>query len=79
MELSADAVAALSQQVRVVIANSTPPDAFKVRRARIEITNDAGERFATMTDEGAYTSVGWEFAEGVVGSPIRIELTFARE
>ncbi len=79
MELPAEALTALSQQVRVVIENSNPPDAFKVRRARIEITNDAGERFATVTDEGAYTSVGWEFAEGVVGSPIRIELTFARE
>ncbi len=77
--LSAEAVAALSQQVRVVIENSTPPDAFKVRRARIEITNEQGEQFATVTDEGAYTSVGWDYAEGVVGSPIRIELTFARE
>ena len=79
MELSADAVAALSQQVRVAIENSTPPDAFKVRRARIEITNDAGGQFTTATDEGAYTSVGWDHAEGVVGSPIRIELAFARE
>ncbi len=79
MELTAEALAALSERNQVVIENSAPPDAFKVRRARIEIENEDGERFVTATDQGAYTSVGWKYAEGTVGSPIRIELTVTRE
>ncbi len=63
---------------QVVIQNSDPIDAFKVRRARLEIRNTQGQTFATATDEGAHTSCNWEFAEGTVGSPITIELRFAR-
>jgi hypothetical protein len=76
LELTPDALATLSEENEVLIANSDPPDAFKVRRARIEIVNAEGKRFVTATDEGAYTSVGWEFAEGQVGSPIQITLRF---
>lgn len=78
MPLTPEALAALLEQNTVEIANSEPPDAFKVRRARLEIVNSAGMKLVTDTDPGAHTSVGWEFAEGTVGSPIRITLTFRR-
>lgn len=60
----------------VTIANSVPPDAFKVRRARLEIENTAGQTFTSETDAGAHTSCSWDLAEGTVGSPIRIHLSF---
>jgi len=78
MALTPEALAALMEQNTVEIANSEPPDAFKVRCARIEIVNSAEVKLVTDTDPGAYTSVGWEFAEGKVGSPLRIMLTFRR-
>lgn len=79
LDLTADALASLSDENEVVIENSDPPDAFKVRRARIEVVNTKGQRIITATEEGAYTSVGWEFAEGKVGSPIRFVLRFKVE
>jgi len=78
LALTPEALASLRQRNEVTIENSEPPDAFKVRRARIEVENTEGRRFDTDTDNAAYTSVGWEFAEGTVGSPIRIELRFGK-
>ena len=78
MDLTADALESLMTRNEVVIENSQPPDAFKVRRARIQIENTEGDEFVTETEEGAYTSVGWKFAEGKVGSPIRFSLQFRR-
>ena len=76
MPLSGEALEALMARNEVVIENANPPDAFKVRRSRIEIENSEGRRFVTDTEEDAYTSCGWEFAEGKVGSPIRFVLRF---
>ena len=78
LELTPAALDGLMESNGVSIANSAPPDAFKVRRARIEIVNTDGKGFATGTDTGAYTSVAWDFQEGKVGSPIELELRFRR-
>ncbi|MBM3473031.1 MAG: hypothetical protein FJX75_07190 [Armatimonadetes bacterium] len=77
LPLTPEALASLMARNEVTIENSEPADAFKVRNARIEIENTEGRKFVTGTETGAYTSVGWEFAEGTVGSPIRFELRFA--
>ena len=76
LPLTADALAQLQTRNAVRIENSKPIDAFKVRRLRLEIVNTAGKAWTTETDEGPYTSCGWDFAEGKVGSPISSDLVF---
>lgn len=78
LELTKAALDALMARNELVIENSNPPDAFKVRRARLEMTNTAGQKWVSDVDAGPYTSVGWEFAEGKVGSPIRMVLRFVK-
>ena len=68
------ALEALGEVNEVVTENSIPPDAFKVRRARLEVENTEGRKFVSATVEGAYTSTGWTYEEGTIGSPIRIKL-----
>ena len=76
--LTPEVLESLMARNEVVIENSQPADAFKVRRARIEIENTEGRKFVSETEPSAYTSVGWKFAEGKVGSPIRFRLHFRR-
>lgn len=79
LPLTAEALAHLQTNNLVQIENSAPADAFKVRRARLEIVNTERQAFAAKVDEGVYTSCGWEFAEGVIGSPITLRLVFRGE
>ncbi|MCE5241042.1 hypothetical protein LLH23_21475 [bacterium] len=79
LPLTPEALATLCARNTVQIENSRPPDAFKVRRLRVEIVNTAGRIWTTETDEGAYTSCGWDYAEGKVGSPITVPLAFREE
>lgn len=79
LALSKEALSHLQYKNIVKIENSLPEDAFKIRRARIEIINTEGKIWRSQTDEMSYTSCNWEFAEGKIGSPIVLELSFARE
>ncbi len=78
LALTKEALDALTARNEVVIENSSPADAFKVRRGRLEMTNTAGQKWVSEVDAGPYTSVGWEHAEGKIGSPIRMALRFVR-
>ncbi|NUQ61533.1 MAG: hypothetical protein HUU20_03530 [Pirellulales bacterium] len=60
----------------LVIENSQPIDAFKVRGLHIRLELKGGETLTSAADASVYTSAGWEFAEGQVGSPIQSRLTF---
>ena len=73
----APAIQTLRERNEVTIDNAVG-DAFKVRRARIEITRTTGQTLTTGTDEGAYSSVVWDLPEGTVGSPIEMELRVRR-
>ncbi|MBI2297407.1 MAG: hypothetical protein HYU66_00395 [Armatimonadetes bacterium] len=42
------------------------------------MTNTNGKTYVSEVDEAAYTSCGWEYQEGKVGSPIRLVLKFRR-
>jgi hypothetical protein len=75
---TAAALKALGEINEVVIENSVPPDAFKVRRARLEVVNTAGSKYVSETKEEAYASMEWKYAEGRIGSPIRFNLSFGR-
>lgn len=74
--ITAAALEVLDQVNEVVIENSVPPDAFKVRHARLEVENTERRKFVSETNAEVYTSMEWDFAEGKIGSPIRIKLNF---
>ena len=76
--LNAAVVKSLGAVNDIVIENSTPPDAFKVRRAYLEVENTEGHKFASETEIKAFTSMGWDYSEGEVGSPIHFTLKFQR-
>lgn len=79
MMLTAEALRTLSSVNVVVIENSVPADTFKVRRARLEVENTEGRKYVSETEEEAYTSMGWEYEEGKIGSPIRFTLRFLKK
>jgi hypothetical protein len=79
MVLTAEAVQMLSDVNEVVIENSVSPDAFEVRRARLKMKNTEGRKYVSETEMETYTSMGWEYKEGKIDSPIRFTLCFQRK
>ena len=42
------------------------------------LENTDGRKFVSMIQQGPYTSMGWKYAEGKIGSPIRFTLRFRK-
>jgi len=59
------ALATLGQRNEVRIEN-TVGDAFKVRNFQLRLRRDDGVQIVSPAQSQAYTSCGWEFAEGKV-------------
>ena len=62
----------------VVIKNSRPRDAFKLRKLHVRLKVKGGDTVVSQIDPGAYTSVSWKYAEGTIGCPMEVEVRFPR-
>jgi hypothetical protein len=78
MPLPPAALDVLGYVNEVIIHNSRPPDAFKVRRLHIRLKVRGDRTVTSAVDPGVDTSVGWEHAEGQIGCPMRVTLRFPR-
>jgi len=72
------ALDALGYVNELVIHNSRPRDAFKIRRLHVRLKVKGGATVRSEVDPGVYTSVAWQHAEGTIGCPMEITLRFKR-
>ena len=78
MPLPPAALEVLGYVNEVIINNSRPRDAFKVRRLHVRLQVKGGKTVTSKIDPGVYTSVGWKHAEGKIGCPMEVTLRFQR-
>jgi hypothetical protein len=79
MPLSQEAIDTLTFANVLVLNNSRPPDAFKVRGIHLRVKTEAGDVIQGKIDPQAYTSVPWKYAEGKIGMPVDIKLRLPRQ
>jgi len=78
LSLTPAALGLLGYVNEVVIKNSRPRDAFKIRRLHIRLKVEGGKTVTSEVDPGVYSSLPWAHAEGKIGCPIVVPLRFAR-
>ncbi|MCC7354785.1 MAG: hypothetical protein IT330_13645 [Anaerolineae bacterium] len=66
----------LRRHNEVTMEADGPADAYKVRNLAIELELVNGRRLSSLPDTNVYTARPCDFAEGKIGSPIRVYLDF---